>query len=349
MSVTMVIDLQFGSTGKGKVAYHEAKQYAQPFFVRTGGPNSGHTIHRGEKEFIFRQLGAGAVLSDSLNFLSAGCVIDEERLLWEIEQCGLPKDRLIIDPRAILLEQADRDNEAGRVAKMGTTASGNGEAMIRRMRREGTARFAGDSARLREVAEIRSVAPILHEGIKHGEDIVVEGVQGFALSVFHSPCYPFCTARDTTASAFASEVGLAPKHIDRVVGVMRAFVIRVGGNSGPLRDEIDWETIQRESGAPDVKPELTSVTKRLRRVGRFDWDLAKMACDYNAPDALAIMGVDRLDYLNTGKRSNEVVGLGDPALTDKTWDFLNRVEEVTGCWVDWVGTGFHSDDILRVG
>jgi adenylosuccinate synthase len=289
------------------------------------------------------------VLSDSLNFLSAGCVIDEERLLWEIEQCGLPKDRLIIDPRAILLEQADRDNEAGRVAKMGTTASGNGEAMIRRMRREGTARFAGDSARLREVAEIRSVAPILHEGIKHGEDIVVEGVQGFALSVFHSPCYPFCTARDTTASAFASEVGLAPKHIDRVVGVMRAFVIRVGGNSGPLRDEIDWETIQRESGAPDVKPELTSVTKRPASRGPLRLGPCQDGLRLQRPGRARHHGRGSTGLPEHGQAQQRGGGLGDPALTDKTWDFLNRVEEVTGCWVDWVGTGFHSDDILRVG
>ncbi len=225
---------------------------------------------------------------------------------------------------------------------MGTTASGNGEAMIRRMRRNGDVLLAGDSTILKDYAEIRTVAPILHAGLKRGEDVIVEGVQGFLLSLFHGPGYPFVTARDTTASAFASEVGLAPRHIDQVIGVMRAFPIRVGGNSGVLKDEIDWATIQRESGAPDEAPELTSVTKRLRRVGRFDFELAKLACDYNQPTALAIMGVDRLDYENTGKLCSE-------DLTEKTHDFLEEIERETDVQVRWVGTGPHTNDILDYG
>lgn len=341
--LTMVIDLQYGSTGKGKVAYHEAKRAKSDtvLFVRTGGPNSGHTVHQDGKQYIFRQLGAGAVLPNTLNFISAGCVVDLDRLELEVQQCGLPRDRLIVDPRAIILKPEDRENEAARVAKMGTTASGNGEAMIRRMRREaGTLLAGGVGERLDAIAHVNTVAPILHAAYRFGQDIIVEGVQGFALSLLHSNCYPFCTARDTTAAAFASEVGISPRAVDRIVGVMRALPIRVGGNSGPMKDEIDWETVARESGAPQAQPELTSVTQRLRRVARFDFDLARRACDYNMPTSLAIMGLDRLNYEDSGV-------LEGHRLSEKSHQFLDEVEDTCDVPIEWAGTGPLTDDIVE--
>lgn len=343
---TIVVDGQYGSTGKGKIAHKIAKDFVDQnnratHFVRTGGPNSGHSVHRNGQLLIFRQLGAGAVLPGVLNYIAAGCVIDEERLLLEFEQSGLGFDNLIIDPRAVLLEPEDSASEHARVAKMGTTASGNGAAMIRRMLRGGDVRLAGDSKKLREIAAIETVAPYLHAALRDNDHVVVEGVQGFLLSLFHSPCYPFCTARDTSASAFASEVGLAPAHVGRVVLVMRAFPIRVGGNSGPLKNEVTWEQIAAESGAPVVEPELTSVTKRLRRVGRFDFEAARMACEYNQPSSIAIMGVDRIEYSNRGARTADQLG-------HKTREFLYEVEDYVGVPVEFIGTGPHTDDLIRV-
>src|SRR5205823_7250190 len=109
----------------------------------------------------------------------------------------------------------------------------------------------------------------------------------------------FVTSRDTTAAGFTSEVGLSPLDIKSVVMVIRTFPIRVGGTSGPFANEISWEEIRKISGAPQAIPEYTSVTKKLRRVARFDLDAVKLACKYNRPTGLAVMGLDRLDYANT--------------------------------------------------
>jgi len=65
--------------------------------------------------------------------------------------------------------------------------------------------------------------------------VIIEGTQGFGLSLLHAADYPYVTSRDTTAAAFVSEAGLSPLDVDDIVLVLRAFPIRVGGNSGPFK------------------------------------------------------------------------------------------------------------------
>src|SRR5262249_52923969 len=152
----------------------------------------------------------------------------------------------------------------------------------------------------------------------------IEGTQGFGLSLLHGPAYPFVTARDTTAAGFAAEVGISPRDVSAVIMVLRTFPIRVGGPSGPFSSaEISWDDIRKDSGAPEVWPEYTSVTKRLRRVARFDRRQLKLACQYNRPSGLAVMGLDRLDYRNTALRD-------EGELTTRAQDFLEEIEMETG-------------------
>lgn len=82
---------------------------------------------------------------------------------------------------------------------------------------------------LRNRCRIETVAPLLHRGIDDGADVIIEGTQGFALSLLHGRDYPFVTSRDTTAAGFAMEAGISPRMIDNIVMVLRTFPIRVGG------------------------------------------------------------------------------------------------------------------------
>jgi adenylosuccinate synthase len=170
--------------------------------------------------------------------------------------------------------------------------------------------------------------------------VIVEGTQGFGLSLLHGPHYPHVTSRDTTASGFASEVGLPPAMIKHVIMVIRTFPIRVGGDSGPMANEISWEEVQQIGGAPTSLPEFTSVTRRLRRVGRFDSQLVIRACQYNQPTSLAVMGLDRLDHDNTAAAS--VDSLSIPAR-----EFLANLEASLNTKVRWVGTGFSTTNAIR--
>ncbi len=83
------------------------------------------------------------------------------------------------------------------------------------------------------------------------------------------------------------------------------------------------------------------MTKRLRRVAEFDWDAVRSAAEYNKPTQLAVMGVDRLDYANTGVTNYE-------HLTAEARQFLDRLDYELGVPINWVGTGFTTSDVVRV-
>jgi adenylosuccinate synthase len=337
---TIVVGGQFGSEGKGKVVTLLTAVGA-PYVVRCGGPNSGHTTFVNDREVIVRQIPAGVGNPNATLLVAAGCVVDEKLLIREADQLGVERDRLVVDPHAVLLEDADRLAETESVFRIGSTASGTGSALIRRMLRASNVRLAKGSDMLRRRARIELVAPLLHDHLERGGDIVIEGTQGFGLSLLHGPFYPFATARDTTAAGFCSEVGLSPRAITDVVVVLRTYPIRVGGNSGPLTGEITWEEVQARSGAPTTVPEFTSVTKRLRRVGLFDLEQTTAAVRYNRPTALAVMGLDRLEYANTG-------ATGRLELSPAAIDFVASLENATGVPVEWVGTGFGTFDAINL-
>ncbi|MGJ5816775.1 adenylosuccinate synthetase [Paludibaculum fermentans] len=340
MPATIVVGGQYGSEGKGKVAALLAREIRSPWLVRCGGPNSGHTVTVRGQDIVLRQVPCCTEPSLATFCVAAGCVIDEPVLLGELDVLGIRREQIIIDPRAMLVTEDDRKCERGQLIGIGSTCSGTGAALIRRIERRSNVRLAKDSSLLTERCRIETVAPLLHDALDRGEGVIVEGTQGFALSLLHGRDYPFVTARDTTAAGFAMEVGLSPRLIDRIVLVLRTFPIRVGGPSGPFANECTWEDIREQSGAPRTYPEYTSVTRRLRRVARFDMDSIVLACKYNRPTDLAVMGLDRLDYADSGV-------CNATGLTATSRDFLNNLELTTGVPVAFAGTGFGTLDFVR--
>lgn len=332
MPATVVVGGQYGSEGKGKTVAILASQKQSPWLVRCGGPNSGHTVTIDGEDVILRQVPSCAEPHKATFCVSAGCVVDVDILLRELELLGIERDRFIIDPRAVLVTDADRQAEQTELQRIGSTCSGTGAALARRMFRASDVSLAHDSIVLRERCRVETVAPLLHKLLDDGGDVIIEGTQGFGLSLLHGPDYPYVTSRDTTAAGFAMEVGLSPRAVDEIFMVVRTFPIRVGGSSGPFPNEITWADVQRISGAPEITEEYTSVTKRLRRVAHFDMDAVKRACDYNRPTGLAVMGLDRLGNENRGI----IEGKG---LTNESLAFLKKLEAETGVPIEIAGTG----------
>lgn len=341
MPSTIIVGGQYGSEGKGKVVALTAGLQQESFVVRCGGPNSGHTVWIENERVVLRQVPAGAGSPNALLLLSAGCAVDDDVLLAEMKRLSLPRERVVVDPRAVVVTQADRDAEQEIVQAIASTGSGTGAALIRRMGRTTDDCLVGASERLRASVRVELVAPLLHEHLDKGGNVIVEGTQGFGLSLFHGPDYPHVTSRDTTAAGFASEVGLSPRQVDEIIMVVRTFPIRVGGPSGQLPDELSWECIQELSAAPEVLPEYTSVTGKLRRVARFDLEAVQAACRYNAPTALAVMGLDRIDHRNLGVKDLRQV-------TPGALSFIRDLEERTGVPVAWLGTGFETSEAINV-
>jgi adenylosuccinate synthase len=340
MGCTIVVGGQYGSEGKGKVVALTALGLEAPYVVRCGGPNSGHTVWIRGEEIVLRQVPSGVLNSRAVLLLAAGCAVDEDVVIKEAKRLGLPRERLVIDPRAVLITDAHRAEEVEAADRIGSTGSGTGAALRDRMSRSDDVKLVRDSLRLPTFARIESVATLLHNQLDRGAEVIVEGTQGFGLSLLHGFSYPFVTARDTTAAGFAAEVGISPRQVDQIIMVVRTFPIRVGGHSGPLDDEISWEEVRKLSGAPEVVPEFTSVSKKVRRVARFNLEAVKMACTHNRPTELAVMGLDRLDY------GNHLVSCS-AELSEKGIWFVGELEAATGVKVNWLGTGFRTQDAFR--
>jgi adenylosuccinate synthase len=206
MPVTVIVGGQFGSEGKGKVAHALAQEKRARLAVRVGGPNSGHTVidPRGNT-LVLRQLPTAAILPEVVCVLGAGSYIDVDILLKEMQETGLRSDCLRIDPNAAVITEREKQEEASTALKqaIGSTLSGTGAAVGRRIARVRALRLAKDERRLQPF--IAQVPQLLHQHLDAGERLILEGTQGFGLSVLHAPDYPYVTSRDTTAAAFVSE------------------------------------------------------------------------------------------------------------------------------------------------
>ena len=326
MPVSVVVGGQFGSEGKGKVSAHLVRERSVHAVIRVGGPNSGHTaVDRSGATWTLRQLPAGLVASDAVAILPAGSLIDVGVLTAEIERLRLTPERLWIDPRASIVTTEHREAEQRLVGAIGSTGSGTGAALIERLGRW------PEHIRAANVNELHSflrqdIPEQMRSLLDAGERLVIEGTQGFGLSIWHSDHYPFVTSRDTTAAAFVAEAGLAPHDVDEVVMVLRAFPIRVGGNSGPLPAEIDWPTLAREAQLPSDYRELTSATRRIRRIARFNPGVVRRAIAVNAPTRLVL---NHMDYIDP---SFHVSGP-----TSRSFAFIDTVERAIGREVDLLG------------
>jgi adenylosuccinate synthase len=136
------------------------------------------------------------------------------------------------------------------------------------------------------------------------------------------------------------EAGISPRLVDEIIMVVRTFPIRVAGEqAGPLRGEITWENLQRESGYPHDLTELTTVTRKRRRVARFDLDLVLDACQVNRPTSLVVHGLDYLGYENLS-----VTRFSD--LNIKAKQFLKDLRQSTGVAIKYAFTGRHNASVV---
>ncbi len=350
MSLWVIVGGQFGSEGKGKVSAHITKREGIDICVRCGGPNSGHSfVDESGNQVVLRQLPTGFVNLKTRLLIPAGALIDPLVLRNEIDALQISPERIGIDPNSFIIEERDRQAERSLQLRerLSSTLCGVGSAVSRRALRGEDSLLARDAARtdpwLEPLISKEGVSAEVNEALDRGKKVLIEGTQGFGLSLYHSQHYPHCTSRDTTAAGFLSEVGVSPRWVTEIVVVFRTFPIRVAGDqAGPLEKEITWEQLRQESGYPHHIEERTSVTKAVRRVARFDWNLAVKAVRVNGPTRLALNGLDYLDYGNLRQRKVE-------RLSACTTGFLAEIEDKTQVPLGYLGVGQSLADVIEAG
>ena len=309
--LSLLLDGQFGSTGKGLFAQYIGMRNHVDVAVSNASSNAGHTFYYASSSktkparTVVRHLPISGILNKrSTIYLCAGAIINPDILLAEISDLNIDPARVIIHPRAAIIEPSDvaeeRTNPSG-VKTIASTMSGVGSALTRKISRG--ARLAGDVPVLQQFVSVLDLQGLLADGCT----AMMEVPQGMDLSLNHGFAYPYCTSRDITPSAALSDAGVHPRYLGAVAVSMRTFPIRVGnvienevvvGNSGPFyADSVEttWEDLGLEK-------EYTTCTKRVRRVATFSFlQYAKMLkvmcpdyvflnfCNYLSPDNLAVL------------------------------------------------------------
>jgi adenylosuccinate synthase len=350
MPVSLVVGGQFGSEGKGKVALELARlhQNSPVTLVRVGGPNSGHTGYDNKRrKFALRQLPAGCIDRNVDVVFPAGSYIDVDVLLAEIAELSYPEERIFISPfaRIVTKEHKAWEKASGLGGAIGSTGSGVGAAVMASVAR-GAKNFELHSVLAQDWVPIaryvynettkvaHDTTEIMRTLLQKNGRIIVEGTQGFGLSLLEGGYGNKATSRSTTAAAALAEAGLSPRDVDDVTLVIRSFPIRVAGNSGPLVGEMGWNDVAKHSRQDDDLREYTTVTKKLRRVGQFDAELVKRAIRANYPDRLV---VNHLDYVGSPEE------LTDPS--SRLSRFVDGVQVSLNRSIDWFG--FSEFDILE--
>jgi adenylosuccinate synthase len=321
----VLVDGQFGSTGKGALASYLALRafedgYISEFagVITNAGPNSGHTSYFGQNKIVLKQLPTFAVHAHLMGktipvYLSAGAVIDPVALRAEASKYpGLP---IFVHPNAAIVTQDDRDVESqGSIHDIASTMSGTGAAQVRKIWRRPEA-----IARMSLGPMPHNVALQIHNIKPNKSSYFVEVAQGFSLGI-NSEFYPHVTSRECTVMQAIADARIAPRWVKMTYMCIRTFPIRVGNldehSSGDWYDdqyEVSWEEI-------GVEPERTTVTNRIRRVATFStnqfWDAVRV----NDPDVVAI---NFMNYLTPEHQEMLIANIIDVrSSVDKRFEIL---------------------------
>jgi adenylosuccinate synthase len=192
---------------------------------------------------------------------------------------------------------------------------------------------------------VADTSKLLDEGIRAGKHVMLEGAQGTMLDLDHGT-YPFVTSSTPVAGYALASAGIGPKHVDRVVGITKAYVTRVG--SGPFPTEALDEGGERMG---ERGHEFGTTTGRKRRCGWFDAVVLRYAARLNG---LTDLFLTKLDVLSGFETVRVCVGY---RAGGETWDDVppNQTlfheaepvwEELPG-WEDELGDARDFDDLPK--
>lgn len=224
----------------------------------------------------------------------------------------------------------------------------------------------GYAERLREL--LVDSTDLVHRSLEDGKHIILEGAQGTMLDLDHGT-YPFVTSSNPIAGGALTGAGIGPRHVQRVIGITKAYVTRVG--AGPFPTELFDDVGERMT---DVGGEYGTTTGRRRRVGWFDAVVARYADRVNGFTDIFLTKLDVLSEFDelrvcTGYRVGDTVHHHLPAdqgaihdaepvyedvpgwgaditqvddyhdLPGAAKDYVDLIEEVSGTPVTWVSVG----------
>ena len=331
MAADLIVGLQWGDEGKGKIVDLVAKNY--DIVVRSqGGHNAGHTVVIGDKKYALHLMPSGILNPNAINVIANGVVVSPSKIIEEMEKFGDMKGRLYISDKATMLlqyhAQIDQAKEKLRGKNaIGTTGRGIGPAYADKVTR--TALRIGDLLDIDKAItklndyfemskgyfeylgidipnqdELKKELQFYQDKLKElitdttkflwdniDKNILLEGAQATLLDIDHGT-YPYVTSSNTIASGALTGSAIPPKQLRKVTGIAKAYATRVGNGPFPTEDLGKDGDYIREKGF-----EFGTTTGRPRRCGWFDAVAGRYAVTLNSCDEIALMKLDVLDGL----------------------------------------------------
>ncbi|MDX4061324.1 adenylosuccinate synthase [Aliarcobacter skirrowii] len=415
MKADVIVGIQWGDEGKGKIVDMLAQKYDMVCRSQ-GGHNAGHTIWVDGVRYALQLIPSGILNKKAINIIGNGVVVSPLNILKEMSQFDNLEGRLYISDKAhlnlpfhALIDQAKERLKGDKA--IGTTGKGIGPTYAEKVSRNGfragdllnPAKLCDDildyfeqNRAIFDVLEIKtpekkellneletyssSLAPyitnttnMVWKALEDNKRVLLEGAQGTLLDIDHGT-YPYVTSSSTVSAGACTGLGLNPKDIGEITGIVKAYCTRVGNGPFPSEDFTDYGKTMGEVGK-----EFGTVTGRKRRCGWFDAVAVRYASRLNGCDKLALMKLDVLDgfdkikicvaYNYNGKRIDYMPSNMDSveAIYEEIdgWDsvvgirkyedlpinakkYIEKIEEITNVKVGIISTSPERDDtILR--
>ena len=415
MSADVIVGIQWGDEGKGKIVDMLAQKYDMVCRSQ-GGHNAGHTIWVDGVRYALQLIPSGILNPKAINVIGNGVVVSPLNIIKEMSQFSSLEGRLFISDKAhlnlpfhALIDQAKERLKGDKA--IGTTGKGIGPTYAEKVSRTGfrmgellnPIKLCDDIleyfkqnrsifdvldistpnkdellAELNEYKEklspfITNTTNLVWKAIDENKRILLEGAQGTMLDIDHGT-YPYVTSSSTVSAGSCTGLGINPKDIGVITGIVKAYCTRVG--NGPFPTE-DFTEAGKTIG--EVGKEFGTVTGRKRRCGWFDAVAVRYASRLNGCDQLALMKLDvldgfskikvcvayeldgeRIDYMPSDMQNvkpiyeeidgwDSVVGIQDfDKLPVNAKKYIEKIEEITSVKVGIISTSpERADTIIR--
>ncbi len=337
MSVKVILGLQNGDEGKGRVVDDLCATTHNPIIVRfQGGANAGHTIYdeNGNKSVV-HLLPSGVLNPNAVNVITRATIVDPIQLVKEIKEFNVqPKTLLVSNYCPVVMSLHIEEDKLKYQHRLGTTAKGIGPALKDFIARDNfnlhtwidkfyyleEAKFLKDY--------VGDAEGFLRDMVSYGRNVILEGCQGYSLDVWGEE-YPNVTSSCTTIGAVFYSTRLNHKQINEVIGIAKIYETKVGTGSF---EELEPALSEKYR---EVGKEYGATTGRPRKIGWLDLDLLKEAIQVNGVDTLIITKTDIPPQIGTLRiKTQEDYWDIDTSWNDKDLSpllkLLDRIKSYTG-------------------
>lgn len=385
-NVTVVLDSQAGSCGKGKFVGYLARRYMPGIAINNFMSNAGHTwVGDNGDKVMTQHLPTSIVSPNSSLVIGPGAAITPHILFKEMIKYHdlIGSRKVIIHPRAVVITDGHRDVER-QLLRSGSTFKGCGAAQADKLMRQAmlfgewwdkftdpSYDFGDDNeftycctsgefdSYIKDHIIVMDHMEYINSAIDMGHNVLIEGSQGCDLDINYGLAYPHTTSRQCHAGQLVADCGISPKLVDEIIMIMRPYPIRISNETNLFGEKDSCKPLTVSSGDYNGSAEITWDEIKERCGAPDDIDFGEYTTVTQKLRRVFEMDWSRLAYVVQLNRPTQIAlnfaqYIDYDALGCKSYDELpsrvkkavEHIEAFTGVPVTMIGTGAKNDEII---